>query len=326
MRYWWVNQNQTFHHEIEGGYLWSPKRSANGARNPFYETMREVSPGDLIFSFVDTRIPAIGLARSYCWDCPKPIEFGSSGQNWENIGWRVNVAFTKLLNIIRPKDHMGVLRAVLPERYSPLQPNGNGMQGIYLTELSEDFTEVLCGLIGGEVNSLSAAIQVGTTVENGRIVTGDDLDMWERRLENQVETDAALAETEREALVRSRRGQGLFKQRVMQLETRCRITGVDNPSHLLASHCKPWRDSSNEERLNGENGLLLTPSIDHLFDRGFIGFEDSGKLIISPVAHKPSLRKMGVATDQVINVGGFTEGQRKFLEFHRNAVLLRAAR
>jgi predicted restriction endonuclease len=112
----------------------------------------------------------------------------------------------------------------------------------------------------------------------------------------------------------------------MRIETRCRITGVDNPSHLLASHCKPWRDSSNEERLNGENGLLLTPSIDHLFDRGFIGFEDSGNLIISPVAHEPSLKRMGVETDRLINVGTFTEGQRQFLDFHRNSVLLRVAR
>jgi len=46
---------------------------------------------------------------------------------------------------------------------------------------------------------------------------------------------------------------------------------------VLATHCKPWRDSTNEGRLNGKNGLLLTPSIDHLFDRGFIRFEDSGK-------------------------------------------------
>jgi putative restriction endonuclease len=55
MRYWWVNQNQTYR-QIEGGYLWSPKRNANGARNPFYESMREVAPGDLVFSFVDTCI------------------------------------------------------------------------------------------------------------------------------------------------------------------------------------------------------------------------------------------------------------------------------
>ena len=87
MRYWWVNQNQTFRQELAGGYLWSPKRNASGARNPFYESMREVSPGDVIFSFVDTRVAAIGIAKSYCWECPKPSEFGSTGQNWENIGW-----------------------------------------------------------------------------------------------------------------------------------------------------------------------------------------------------------------------------------------------
>jgi putative restriction endonuclease len=326
MRYWWVNQNQTFRHEIDGGYLWSPKRNANGARNPFYESMREVSPGDLIFSFVDTRIASIGIAKSYCWECPKPAEFGSAGQNWEDIGWRVNVSFTTLLNKIRPKDHMRVLKTVLPDRYSPLQTNGNGIQSVYLTELSQDFAEVLGGLIGEEARPLIAGAASSPAAEIERVVTGDDLDVWERRLEEQVESDASVQETDREAIIRARRGQGLFKQRVMRIERRCRITGVSNLSHLLASHCKPWRDSSNEERLNGENGLLLTPSIDHLFDRGFIGFENSGNIIISPVAHRPSLQRMGVETERLVNVGTFTEGQRHFLEFHRNAVLLRASR
>ena len=50
MRYWWANQNQTYGHEIVGGYLWSPKRKSNGERNAFYEFMREVSPGDIVFS------------------------------------------------------------------------------------------------------------------------------------------------------------------------------------------------------------------------------------------------------------------------------------
>jgi putative restriction endonuclease len=95
--------------------------------------MREVSPGDIIFSFVDTRIAAIGIARSYCWESPKPQEFGSAGQNWEDIGWKVRVEFVPLNNRIRPKDHIEVLRPLLPERYSPLQANGNGIQSVYLT-------------------------------------------------------------------------------------------------------------------------------------------------------------------------------------------------
>src|SRR5580704_5699953 len=100
MRYWWVNQNQTYRHEVFGGYLWSPKRNVNGVRNPFYESMREVAPGDLIFSFIDTRILAVGIAQSYCWESPKPLEFGTAGQNWETIGWKVKVNFTELANKI----------------------------------------------------------------------------------------------------------------------------------------------------------------------------------------------------------------------------------
>jgi putative restriction endonuclease len=109
---------------------------------------------------------------------------------------------------------------------------------------------------------------------------------------------------------------------VQGLEHRCRVTGVDRPEHLRASHCKPWRDSDNAERLDGENGLLLTPSIDHLFDRGFISFRDDGRLLVSPVAHQASLAKMGVPVDREVEVGGFTAGQAKYLEFHRDQVWL----
>jgi hypothetical protein len=70
--------------------------------------------------------------------------------------------------------------------------------------------------------------------------------------------------------------------------------------------------------------LLLTPTIDHLFDRGFISFEADGKLLVSPVAHGPSLERMGVAVGGRVNVGGFSEGQRGYLEFHRERVFLEA--
>jgi putative restriction endonuclease len=90
---------------------------------------------------------------------------------------------------------------------------------------------------------------------------------------------------------------------------------------LVASHTKPWRDSTNEERLDGENGLLLTPTIDHLFDKGFISFEDKGDLIVSPVVDQPSLVKMGIDPKEKMNVGVFSEGQRSFLDYHRENVL-----
>jgi predicted restriction endonuclease len=129
-----------------------------------------------------------------------------------------------------------------------------------------------------------------------------------------------LQETEKQSLIQARRGQGIFRTNVQRFERQCRITKVNRPEHLIASHCKPWRDSTNDERLNGENGLLLTPTIDHLFDKGFISFEGRGRLIISPVAHRPSLIKMGIDVDHDVNVGVFSEGQRSFLEYHQENV------
>jgi putative restriction endonuclease len=64
-----------------------------------------------------------------------------------------------------------------------------------------------------------------------------------------------------------------------------------------------------------------TTTVDHLFGRGFISFECNGRLIVSPVAHAESLRRMGVDPAVPISVGAFSEGQRRYLEYHRENVL-----
>jgi len=112
---------------------------------------------------------------------------------------------------------------------------------------------------------------------------------------------------------------------VIALEPRCRLTGVLNPTHLIASHIKPWRESSDEERLAGANGLLLTPTIDHLFDRGFISFADDGEVLVSPVADPDSLPKMGVPLERRLQTGSFNSDQRHFLEYHRKEIFLKSA-
>ena len=318
MRYWWVNQNQTYRHEVGGGYLWSPKRKRGGELNPFYEFMREVSPGDLVFSFAQTHIKAFGIARSNAYEAPKPDEFGSAGRNWEAIGWRVDVEFHEARTPFRPVDWIERLRPLLPSRYAPLQRDGRGVQSIYLTELPQDLALVLADLLGGEVSAIARAEVIA---EHPASVT-PEMVLWEEHIRGEIQDDSRLAETEKQDLVLARRGQGVFRDRVKGIESRCRVTGVERPEHLRASHIKPWRDSTNDERLKGENGLLLTPSIDHLFDRGFISFEADGELLVSPVAHADSLRKMGVPIDRRLDVGTFTKTQGIFLEYHRDAVFL----
>jgi hypothetical protein len=156
MRYWWVNQNQTYRHEVQGGYLWSPKRNANGARNPFYESMREVAPGDLILSFMDTRILAVGIAQSYCWESPKPLEFGNSGQNWENVGWRVKVRFTELTKKSAPK-----ITSPRSHATSPRPMRRNSATSIRLTRPTSPARlakrSTLCALIPCTVNATTAS-------------------------------------------------------------------------------------------------------------------------------------------------------------------------
>ena len=110
MRYWWVNQNQTYVHEVGGGYLWSPKANANGRRNRFYDSMTEAVPGDVVFSFCDTYIKAIGVVNGVCESAPKPTEFGNTGEYWANEGWYLPVRFTEINQPIRSKEHMGTRR------------------------------------------------------------------------------------------------------------------------------------------------------------------------------------------------------------------------
>ena len=147
MRYWWVNQNQTYRAEVRGSFMWSPKRNANGARNQFYDNMRSVAPGDVIFSFCDTRIKAIGVVTGPAETGPKP-DFGSAGVNWSEEGWFVPVDYCTLEHRVRPKDHIGIIRPFLPAKYSPLQTNGDGLQSVYLAELPEPLAQALIGLIG----------------------------------------------------------------------------------------------------------------------------------------------------------------------------------
>lgn len=321
MRYWWVNQNQTYRQEVGGGYLWSPKVKANGALNPFYEFMREVAPHDLVFSFAGQRIAALGTALSHAYEAPRPEEFGAAGRNWNRIGWRVDVRFDEIERVVRPIDWIEHLRPLLPKRYSPLDRKGHGSQSMYLTELPEALALALADLVGTEALARARGeLQYDIDIAAPR---AESL-LWEDHLIKQIEAKPGLAATEKEALVLARRGQGRFREGVQSIEKFCRVTRVENAEHLRASHCKPWRDSNDSERLDPENGLLLTPSIDHLFDRGFISFERAGKLLVSPVAHRESLVKMGVVVDKPVNVGGFTSGQERFLEHHRDEVFLKS--
>ena len=87
---------------------------------------------------------------------------------------------------------------------------------------------------------------------------------------------------------------------------------------MRASHIKPWSQSDDKEKLDGFNGLLLSPHVDHLFDKGFITFEDNGNLCTSKLLSFKVLAQWNL--EKVRNVGDFTEEQQHYLNFHRENV------
>jgi hypothetical protein len=87
--YWWVNHKQTYRQETDGGYIWSPKANANGARNVTYDNLTRCQRGDVVFSYANGRISQLGLVETAAVTATKPPEFGSARENWSQEGWLV---------------------------------------------------------------------------------------------------------------------------------------------------------------------------------------------------------------------------------------------
>ena len=119
MNYWWVNQKQTYRHEVPGGYLWSPKLDQAGRHNHSYDLMRQVCPGDIVFSYAGAMLKAVGVVLSNCYEYLKPQEFGVVGGYWSRVGWRIDVKFKEFVQPLRTMDHIDSLRPLLPEKHSP---------------------------------------------------------------------------------------------------------------------------------------------------------------------------------------------------------------
>lgn len=123
--------------------------------------------------------------------------------------------------------------------------------------------------------------------------------------------------TERKGLVTSRVGQGAYRKRIIhRWEYKCAVTGFDKLDILIASHIVPWAESNNNERLDVDNGILLSPTYDALFDRHMISFENNGKIILSDAINYEAYKKLGVSGYESIK--NLSQYNVKYLERHRN--------
>jgi len=139
-----------------------------------------------------------------------------------------------------------------------------------------------------------------------------------QELEQFKKESPSLQETTRETIVQSRIGQGQFRLSLIAYWQGCSATGCSQIEILRASHIKPWRDCTNNERLNVYNGLLLLPNLDACFDIGIISFSDEGNILISSQISDTTLAQLGIKRD--MQLSKIEPEHKVFLEYHRQRV------
>lgn len=126
--------------------------------------------------------------------------------------------------------------------------------------------------------------------------------------------------TERQGLVTSRVGQGAYRKSILfRWKYKCAVTNYSKKEILIASHIVSWKDSTNEERLDVDNGILLSPTYDALFDQNLIAFENNGKIILSDVLSNTRYQDIGVTGTEIIK--NFSQDNYPYLERHREKLL-----
>lgn len=254
MAFWLVYQGTSWGRARAGGYLWAPKNGKIGQTPTHWSNMERVRPGELIFSGVNNALRAVSQVARPAYNASRPDP--RDDEHWEGEGWRLDVAYSDLPQPLRYPDWVPKLLPQLQMKHSAFSSGGRPNQG-YLFELPLSVGEALVSIIQEQGVDVAAAAGAAAPLPAG----GD---------------------TERQMLARARVGQGKFRQDLFErFEGRCPLSGLRQAELLRASHIKPWAGSSNTERLDPSNGLLLAAAYDAAFDARLISFTDSGKLLLA---------------------------------------------
>lgn len=122
---------------------------------------------------------------------------------------------------------------------------------------------------------------------------------------------------EKETIIKGRVNQNKFRENLLKRYKRCCLCQVNDEHFLRASHIKPWSVSAGTEKLDVDNGLLLCPDHDMLFDKGYISFVDDGSIMISDQVSDINRMMLNINPKMKINV---TEGNIEYIRYHREKI------
>lgn len=277
--------------------MWAPVKDKKGGSIFHWENMKLVKPGDLIFNYRKGMIVGFCVAETSSYGAPQPEEF-STDADWEEEGRMVDCDYTVLESPVSIKSIYTEIESLLPQKYSPLSKPIEGdqikaNQG-YLYKCPQELGTRLLQIIGEE---------------HMIIEESDNQEFLE--LEYKIPDS-----TSRKGLVTSRIGQGNYRRGVLRRwRNRCAVTGFQGTEILIASHIVPWKDANDKERLDVNNGILLSPTYDALFDKHLISFGDDGKIILSISLRRHDYQNLGITGDERIE--SLTLENLEYLRRHR---------
>lgn len=298
--FYWVNQGKTYKEEKEGGYLWAPVKNSGGNSFFYWTNMKKLRPQDLIFNYRKGYLISYCIIKSECYLAPQPEEF-SVDLEWEDEGFMADAEYYLFDKPVSALEIHNNIADLLPSKYGPLNAvikNGQlkvkANQG-YLYELTREIGDTLISLFN---------------IKHEQSFESDNDD-------SNSDSDYKIPDkTSRKGLVTSRVGQGEYRRRILRRwGFKCAVNGSRIKEVLIASHIVPWRESTNEERLDVDNGILLSPVYDALFDRQYISFDDSGFIILSKALSRADFSKIGVDGSEKIE--NLTDKNKIYLERHR---------
>lgn len=295
-----VMQGRTYDEEKELGVLWSLQRDSIGNAHHFWERMKEVLEGDRIFHYVKGDIVAISVAKSSYKEAQKPNEITLPVSEHAE-GYLVEVDYYELDKPLTIEDSFDEILPLLPIKYSAFQDNANGNQG-YLFPCNEELTIKLVELISDlniyEIDEEQLEFVMGTVqkTEHDFLIP-------------------ILAETESETKTKLRLGHQRFRKELLSLwHDQCALCEVKLPELLQASYAMPWKDCTNIERIDPNNGILLCRNHDALYQNGLIAFDGQGKIHISSRISEEDYEKYGLTKRMTVNR---TEKNKPFLKWHK---------
>lgn len=138
-----------------------------------------------------------------------------------------------------------------------------------------------------------------------------------------IDPNDQLKSTVRQTIVNSRVGQGKYREGLItKYGGKCIISGISTNALLIASHIKPWAICNNFERLDVENGFLLSASYDKLFDLGYISFQNNGRILISDFLSNQTCNILNIKADDIYDIKP-SPILCHYLDYHRSRIFIK---